>query len=104
MSIVHRAGDVVGTPAWQLDRIYETETAEMLEQYYGQDDFPVSQVESKFSQARYLIGQAVVQLCNAASVADPYGKAKPIDDLISELDDDFCFKMSKVLDKLKEGA
>ncbi len=95
------AGMVQGTPDWQLNRAYETETAEMLEKAYAEDDFPSSIVESEFSMAKYFIGQAVVHLIRAANYAEPYGKDAPIDGLIQKLDDDFDYEMDIVLKKLK---
>lgn len=99
-----RAGDVVGTPDWQLDRMYETETAEMLERVYAEDDLPLSDIQAEFSRATYYIGLAVDHLLRAANTADRHGKAKQIDDLIAKLDDDIPFSMSQILKGLKEGA
>ena len=99
-----RAGDVIGTPDWQLDRMYETETAEILEKAYAEDDFPLSDIQAEFSRATYYIGLAVDHLLRASSTADRHGKAKPIDDLIEKLDDDIPFSMSQILKGLKEGA
>ena len=103
---MRRAGDVQGTPDWQLDRAYETETAQKLEEAYaeGEDDFPISRIESEFSMAKDGIGHAVRHLIRAANEADPYGKAGAIDDLVEKLDEDFDDQMRKVLKKLKEGA
>lgn len=98
------AGDVVGTPAWQRGRSFETDTAQVLEQQYAAEDLPISRVESQFNEAQFHIGQAVRHLIRAADEADPYGCAQQIDDLVNELDDDFCCRMSRVLKKLKEGA
>jgi len=95
------AGMVTGTPDWQLDRAYETETAEILEAAYREDDFPFSEIKSEFDRADYYIGQAVDHLIRAASQADLYGKGKPIDALIQKLDDDFKYEMHKVLTDLK---
>lgn len=96
------AGMVQGTPDWQLDRMFETDTAEMLEKAYADDDdFPFSHIESEFSTARYFIGQAVVHLVRAANYADPYNKETPIDDLIDKLEDKFESEMDAVLKKLK---
>lgn len=102
MSMIHRAGDVVGTPDWQLDRMYETETAEALERAYADDDFPFSSIESEFSTARYFIGQAVVHLARAANYAEPYCKDGPIDELIDRLDDQFEWDMNRTLEGLKK--
>lgn len=99
-----RAGDVVGTPDWQLDRMYETETAEMLERAYSHDDFPLSDIKDEFGRATYYLGLAVDHLIRASRTAESYGKEKPIDELIEKLDDDIPFAMSKLLDKYKEGA
>ena len=95
------AGMVQGTPDWQLDRMYETETAEMLEKAYADDDFPFSIVKDEFSMARHFIGQAVVHLVRAANYAEPYHKDSPIDDLIDRLEDKFEWDMDMVLKKLK---
>lgn len=98
------AGMVSGTPDWQLDRAYETDTAEKLEKAYAADDFPIDRVEDNFTQAKRHIRQAVRYLILAADTADPYGKAQPIDDLVNKLDDDFDDEMRKVLKKLKGCA
>lgn len=100
--MIKTAGMVQGTPDWQLDRAYETETAEMLEAAYQDDQFPFYSIESSFSEARYYIGQAVEHLSRAAEEAAEYGEADPIDALIEKLDDDFRSEMSAVLRKLKE--
>lgn len=102
-TITRTAGMVEGTPDWQLDRMYETETAEILEAQYAEDDFPVSSIESEFSRASYYIGQAVDHLIRAAREAERYGKEKPIDELIEKLDDDLSDQMEKVIRKYKEG-
>ena len=94
---------VNGTPDWQLDRMFETDTAEMLEQAYAEDDFPFCSIESEFSTARYFIGQAIVHLARAAKDAEPYHKEAPIEELIDRLDDKFEWDMDRVLDKLKKG-
>lgn len=99
-----RAGDVIGTPDWQLDRMYETETAKDLERAYSEDDFPVSSIEDEFNDAKYHIRQAVRHIIRAANTAEKFGREKPIDELIQELDDEYCYRMDKVLKKLKEGA
>ena len=100
-TVLRRAGMTSGTPDWQADRMYETDTAAMLEKAYAEDDFPFSNVESEFSTARYFIGQAVCHLVRAANYADPYGKADPIDDLIDRLEDGYESDMDAVLKKLK---
>lgn len=102
-TIARTAGMAQGTPDWQLDRMYETDTAEMLEKAYAEDDFPFSSVESEFSTARYFLGQAIVHLVRAANYAEPYHKDAPIDDLIDKLEDKFEWDMDRVLDKLKKG-
>ena len=38
MDGIRRAGDVVGTPDWQLDRLYETDTERLLEKVYAEDE------------------------------------------------------------------
>lgn len=97
------AGMVSGTPDWQLDRAYETDTAEALEKAYAEDDFPVSHVADEFGMAKYEIGQAVVHIVRAANIADKYGKADPIDDLIEKLEN-FEDEMNTVLRRYREGA
>ena len=98
------AGMVHGTPDWQLDRLFETDTAAELERQYAEEDLPISQVESQFDRAGYHIGQAVDHLIRAADAADPCGRAQIIDDLVNKLDDDFRSEMDKVLKQLKKGA
>lgn len=104
MPIVKTAGMVNGVPDWQLDRAYETETAEMLEKAYAEDDFPISSIESEFAIAKHFIGQAVDHLIRAANEAEHYGRNQQIDDLIEKLDDDIPSLMNGVILKLKEGA
>ena len=65
------------------------------------DDFPIQYVESKFSQADYLIGQAVLKLCDAAEEAEKYGKEAPIDEFIQKLDDDIRYEMRQIVNRLK---
>ena len=88
--MVRTAGMVRGTLDWQLDRMYETETEEILEKQYREDDFPGSVVASDIDTAAYHIGQAVSFLCRAYSLADRYGKGGPIDELIGRLEDFRC--------------
>ena len=76
---------------WQLDRMYETETAEMLEKAFNSEDFfPASNVADMIGNADYHIGQAVTILCGAADLACGYGKAKVLDELIERLEDFRC--------------
>ena len=102
--MVKTAGMVQGTPDWQLDRMYETETAEMLEKAYAEDDFPVSGIEDDFSIAKYHIGQAVRHMIRAANLAEKYGREKKMDELIEVLDDEYMDRMDRVMRELKEGA
>ena len=90
--------------AWQLGRSYETDTAEKLEEVYNAEDLPISCIESEFSLAKHFLGQAVAHLIRAANLADPYGRAKPIDDLVELIDDDVDDRMNKAIRKLKEGT
>lgn len=64
-TMVRTAGMANGTPDWQLDRMYETETEKILEQQYN-DDFPATSVVSDMSAADYHIGQALMFLYRAA--------------------------------------
>ena len=85
------AGMVRGTPDWQLDRDYESETAEMLEKHFNsEDDFPRSNVTGQMSKADGFLGQAISAMCRAADLADGFGKADPIDELIRRLEDLRC--------------
>ena len=99
-----RAGDVIGTPDWQKDRMFGTDTEEILEDVYAEDDLPLSDIQSEFCTATYHLGQAVVHLIRAANEAEKYGKHKSIDELIEKLDDDIPYEMSQILKRLKEGA
>ena len=90
--------------AWQHGRTFETDTPEELETVYNSEDLPISHIEDEFSQARHYLGQAVRHLVRAANVADPYGQAQMIDELVNHLDDDFDSQMTKVMKRLKEGA
>lgn len=101
--MVKTAGMVHGTPDWQLDRMYETETAQILEAQYAADDFPVSSIESEFDIAKHFIGQALDHLIRAANEAEHYGKEKPIDDLIEKLDDGIRCQMDKIIRDFREG-
>lgn len=88
MDKIKRAGDVIGTPAWQLDLMYGEETKWFLDKYFSSDDdFPASNVASDMSTADYHIGRAADFLCRAANLAERYGKDKPIDGLIDQLDE-----------------
>ena len=85
---IRTAGMCKGTPDWQLDRAYETETAEALERFMNtEDDFPASVVVSQLKNADYYIGQALVNLGQAAALADPFGKAQEIDEIIEWTED-----------------
>lgn len=99
-----RAGDVIGTPDWQLDRMYETDTVRELEKAYAEDDLPLADIQTDFSRASYYLGLAVNQLIRAAKTAERYGKHRKIDELIEKLDDDIPYDMSQILKGLKEGA
>ena len=92
------------TAAWQMGRSFETDTAKELEEAYNAEDIPISRIESEFNQAKHLISQAIGHLVRAADIADPYGRAKPIDDLVELLDDNVDERMNKAIRKLKEGA
>ena len=81
---------VNGTPDWQLDRMYETDTARKLEEAYGADNFPAYEVTDRISNADYHIGQAIDALCRAADIADEYGRAKELDELIARIEDFRC--------------
>ena len=105
MSIcIKKAGDVVATPDWQLDRMYETDTERELERQYAEDDFPVSYVADEFSMAKHELGQAVQHLIRAANLAEKYGKHQKIDELIEKLDDDIPWEMDKLIKQWKEGS
>lgn len=90
MEMVRTAGMVQGTPDWQLDRAYETETAEMLEKVMADDDFPAYEVTDRIANADYHIGQAISLLCKAADIADEYGRAKELDELIERIEEFRC--------------
>lgn len=99
-----KTAGTVGTPDWQLDRMFETDTDKVLEKVYAEDDFSISSVKSEFNMATHYLGQAVVHLIRAANEAEKYGKNKQIDVLIEKLDDDIPYEMSQILKHLKEGA
>lgn len=99
-----KTAGTVGTPDWQLDRMYETDTDKVLEKVYADDGLSISPVKSEFSRASFHIGQAVMHLIRAAKEAERYGKHKQIDNLIEKLDDDIPYEMSQILKHLKEGA
>ena len=80
---------VQGTPDWQLDRFYETDTARMLEKAYAEEP-PMYEVTDKIGSADDFLGQAINALCKAADFADEYGKAEVLDDLIAKLEDIRC--------------
>ena len=84
--------------------MYETDTEQVLERVYADDDFPISSVKSEFSMASHYLGQAVMHLIRAANQAKKYGKHKQIDELIEKIDDDIPYEMSQILKHLKEGA
>ena len=102
---MNKAGDVVGTPDWQLDRMFETDTEEMLEKAYAEGiQIPVTSIASEFSRATYYLGLAVDHMIRAANDAEPFGKHKKIEALIEMMDDNIPFEMSQILKSLKEGA
>ena len=79
------------TADWQLDRAYETDTAAALERAMNtDDDFPRTDIASDMSDADHFIGQAIQKLCTAADMADKFGKAKELDELIARLEDFRC--------------
>ena len=102
MTMVATAGRV-GTPDWQLDRMYETDTARILEKAYREDDFPISSIKSEFDRANYYIGLAIEHFCRAANEAELWGRDQPINDLIDVLQDDFRDKTDKVIRDYQEG-
>ena len=99
--MVKTAGMVHGTPDWQLDRMYETETEKRLEEIYNSDDdFPASEVAADLNTADYHIGQALGKLCHAGDVADKFGRAKEIDEWIEMLEN-FRIDLSGYRQKLE---
>lgn len=101
--MIRTAGMCNGTPDWQLDRMYETDTEKRLEEAYA-EGFDDSTIKSEFSMASHYLGQAVDHLIRAAKNAERYGKEKKIDELIGKLDDDIPWEMSQILKQIKEGA
>lgn len=86
-----RAGDVKGTPDWQLDRMYETDTAEKLASCMNsEDDFPASNIADFLSQVDYFVGQAVLKLARAADLAEGWNKEESLDKLLERLEDWRC--------------
>ena len=84
--MIRTAGMAKGTPDWQLDRMYETDTEKVLEKAYA-DDVPVYEVTDKIGIAYANICSAVTALCRAADIADKLGKAENLDKLIERLED-----------------
>ncbi|MBQ1779290.1 MAG: hypothetical protein IIZ93_14140 [Acidaminococcaceae bacterium] len=99
---IHRAGDVVGTPAWQLDLMNGQRISELRNEIIPEDNMDQCYVESCFREASYFLGQAVNKLCVAYEYADKFGKGQQIEELINKLDDDIPFEMSQLISKLKE--
>lgn len=97
---VKRAGDVIGTPAWQLDMMFGAETAKALERHFNSEDdeFPAYRVADGISEADYHIGQAISFLSRVADFADRYDRAKPLDKLLETLEEFRC-----EMEKVKEG-
>lgn len=61
--LTHRAGDVTGTPDWQLDRMYETETERELERQYAGNDY--SEQIKELEKARETLDKVIDNLLNA---------------------------------------
>lgn len=87
-----RTAAVVGTPDWQLDRMYETDTAQKLEESMNSEfrDFQNSVVCGDISAADYEIGQALVKLCSAGNQTENTPFQAEMDALIERLEDLRC--------------
>ena len=62
--MIRTAGMCNGTPDWQLERMYETDTEKRLEEAYA-EGFDDSTIKSEFSMASHYLGQAVDHLIRA---------------------------------------
>ena len=61
---IKRAGDVIGTPDWQLDRMYETETERVLEKVYAEGTDYSEQIK-ELEKARETLDKVIDNLLNA---------------------------------------
>lgn len=61
MDSIKRAGDVVGTPDWQLDRMYETETEKKLAEAYA-EGFDFSEQIKELEEARKTLDSVIDNL------------------------------------------
>lgn len=103
MSMVHRAGDAVGTPAWQLDlmngkRIEDLRNDIVPEDWFSGDP---SKIEHEFNEVKRSIGQAIDHLERAYQYAKKFGREEEIGELIDRLDDTFRWDMDKLLNRFK---
>lgn len=89
-SMARTAGNVCGTPDWQLDRMFETDTERKLEQIYREDDFPKTEVASAMGYADEKLCEALTFLCRASDKADGYPLQPVIDSLVERLEDFRC--------------
>ena len=87
--MIRTAGMAKGTPDWQLDRMYETDTIRALEKAYG-DETPMYEVTDKVGNAYDSICNAITAMCKAADIADKLGKAENLEKFIERLEDLQC--------------
>lgn len=107
MSIeIRKAGDVVGTPDWQLDRMYETETERILEKVYA-DGPDYSEQIKELETARKTLDKVIDNLLIAeddligTEHETSYGIK--IRDAIHSVEDIDC-DVKRIIDLLKGGA
>ena len=105
-TIVRTAGMVNGTPDWQLDRMYETDTAKKLEQVYADEPDYTKQIDALKAVRKTL--ESVVDNLLAAEdeldntpFEDSYGVK--IREMIYRVEDVDC-DVGAIMNRLKEGA
>lgn len=73
---------------WQLNRAFETDTAEMLERVMNSDDdFPAKEISSDLKQADFHLEQAIMMIARSGDLADRWEKGERIYDFLAKLED-----------------
>lgn len=96
-----RAGDVIGTPDWQLDTYVETEHANAWEKLNRPSE--MQPVSSKIGEALKMIHKAESLLAEAASMVEGSYFDTRITSLMNSLED-LDFEIDKLNDNVKKGA
>lgn len=98
---IRRAGDVTGTPDWQLDRMYETDTAAALEKAYAEPD--ITEQVKELEEARRTLDRVVDNLLAAEDAIGESPLADKIRQAMYEVQDIDC-DVGRIIRLLKGGA